>query len=565
MKFLASQISYFLSQRQVRQNLQGLFQYLVALLAVIGFYAFLFHVIMLYAEGQEHSWITGIYWTLTVMSTLGFGDITFESDLGRAFSIVVLISGVILLLIMLPFTFIRFFYAPWLEAQIRLRAPRRAPPRINGHVIICNYDSITPGLIQRLKIQNIPYFVIEPEPTKAAHLHDDEVSTVTGDIDDRATYDRLEVGKASMVFANLDDVTNTNITVTVREASRDVSIACLVEGSDSVDVLELSGASHVVALKQRLGEQLANRVNAGRSCIHGIGTFKDQMVAEFPIQGTQFKGSSVREAQLRELTGVTIVAIWEKGKLLPVDPDRRLSETSVPVVIGTRGQMNRLETLAPSQRRSGPILVIGGGKVGRAVTRSLKRRGVRVHLIERKPGLKTKLEGIAAKLFIGDASDRDLLMQAGLLDAPSVVLTTNDDAMNIFLAIYCRRLHPQIQIISRSTYERNIVALQRAGADFVLSYSSLGVETVYALIQGRPPIILGAEAEFFEVPVPESLVDMTLSESEIGAKTGLIVVAVEEGENLTTNPPPNKTLTRDAKLAMVGNASQRRLFQRTFR
>ena len=41
-------------------------------------------------EGQAHSWLTGLYWTLTVMSTLGFGDITFHSDLGRAFSIVVL-------------------------------------------------------------------------------------------------------------------------------------------------------------------------------------------------------------------------------------------------------------------------------------------------------------------------------------------------------------------------------------------------------------------------------------------------------------------------------------------
>jgi voltage-gated potassium channel len=61
------------------------------------------------------------------MSTLGFGDITFTSDIGRVFSVVVLVSGIILLLIVLPFAFIRFFYAPWLEAQIRLRAPRRVP------------------------------------------------------------------------------------------------------------------------------------------------------------------------------------------------------------------------------------------------------------------------------------------------------------------------------------------------------------------------------------------------------------------------------------------------------
>ena len=54
-------------------------------------------------EGEQHSWITGFYWTLVVMTTLGFGDITFTSDVGRLFSILVLLSGVVLLLVMLPF------------------------------------------------------------------------------------------------------------------------------------------------------------------------------------------------------------------------------------------------------------------------------------------------------------------------------------------------------------------------------------------------------------------------------------------------------------------------------
>lgn len=70
--------------------------------------------------------MTGFYWTLVVMSTLGFGDITFTSDIGRAFSVLVLLSGVILLLILLPFVFIKFF-APWMEAQARSRAPRELP------------------------------------------------------------------------------------------------------------------------------------------------------------------------------------------------------------------------------------------------------------------------------------------------------------------------------------------------------------------------------------------------------------------------------------------------------
>jgi hypothetical protein len=122
-KFLTSQISYFLNERAARQNISALLKYVLFTAAVIAVYSVLFHLIMLHAEGRYHSWITGIYWTLTVMTTLGFGDITFTSDIGRLFSIVVLLSGIVLLLILLSFMFIRLFYAPWLEAQIRLRGP----------------------------------------------------------------------------------------------------------------------------------------------------------------------------------------------------------------------------------------------------------------------------------------------------------------------------------------------------------------------------------------------------------------------------------------------------------
>lgn len=182
---------------------------------------------MLYVEGRQFSWLTGLYWTLTVMSTLGFGDITFHSDLGRAFSLVVLLSGIILLLIMLPFAFIRYFYAPWLEAQIHFQTPRSAPPDVSGHVIICEYDSIAPGLIRRLRLNQIPYFVIEPDPRVAAELLSDGISVVQGEIDDRLTYERLHVDRALMVFANAEDTINSNIILTVREVAPDVPIAAV--------------------------------------------------------------------------------------------------------------------------------------------------------------------------------------------------------------------------------------------------------------------------------------------------------------------------------------------------
>ena len=127
MKFFSSQLTSFLHNTTSRRNVRLLLRFIGALIALVTLYSVLFHLIML-AEGRQHSWITGFYWTLTVMSTLGFGDITFVSDLGRLFSIVVLLSGMVLLLILLPFTFIEFFYAPWMQAQAEARAPGSCHP-----------------------------------------------------------------------------------------------------------------------------------------------------------------------------------------------------------------------------------------------------------------------------------------------------------------------------------------------------------------------------------------------------------------------------------------------------
>ena len=146
MKFIPAQVIYFIRSRTTKRNLRLLFKFLLALAAIVIIYSILFHFIMV-LEDREFSWITGFYWTLTVMSTLGFGDIIFASDLGKVFTLVVLMSGIVFLLVMLPFTFIQFFYAPWLEAQSRARTPRELPEDTSGHVILTNFDPITINLV----------------------------------------------------------------------------------------------------------------------------------------------------------------------------------------------------------------------------------------------------------------------------------------------------------------------------------------------------------------------------------------------------------------------------------
>jgi voltage-gated potassium channel len=204
MKFLPSQLAYLTSDPEARGNLRALVKYLAFLAALVTVYAILFHVIKLSVENEPHSWITGFYWTLVVMTTLGFGDITFTSDLGRLFSIVVLLSGVVFLLVMLPFLFIRLFYAPWLEARVRLRAPRFVPPTMQGHVIIAEHDAIAAGLAERLTDDGIPYVILEPDPIRAGHFYADRISVLTGENDSRLTYERAAADWDVFVLGDVD-------------------------------------------------------------------------------------------------------------------------------------------------------------------------------------------------------------------------------------------------------------------------------------------------------------------------------------------------------------------------
>lgn len=566
MKFLSSQFAYLLVDREARGNLRALAQYLAFLAALITLYAVLFHVIKLNVEHEEHSWVTGFYWTLVVMSTLGFGDITFTSDIGRIFSIIVLLSGVVFLLVMLPFLFIRLFYAPWLEARVRQRAPLEAPAGMAQHVIICEYDAIAAGLVERLTADGVPHVVIEPDPMRAARLSGDGLTVVFGPNDSSTTYERAGARRARLVLANDVDTANTNITLTVREIAPDVPVAAIVEEQDSVDILTLSGATAVLPLKHQLGDYLANRVDAGHAESHVIGHFRSLLIAELPARDTpMLVGIAVRDTKLRQDTGLSLVGFWERGKLRPAYPETVIQSDSVLVVAGTAAQMAALDKLLPSRHDTRPpVLVIGSGKVGQAVARALKRKGLTVHAIDRSEAAAGALAGDVDAIFTGDAADRQVLERAGIQTARSVVLTANEDAMNIYLAVYCRRLNPELRIISRITHERNLEAIHRAGADFVLSYNTLGVEAVLSILSGRPPVLLGEGLELFSVRVPASLAGGLLRDSAIGSRTGLSVVALQRGQELIAPLTSETVLSADAELVMLGSHEQRAAFREAF-
>ena len=567
MKGAIGAIANFVRTRRDHSKLKPLtlLPFAVLLTLVISLFSVIFHVLMA-REGQQHEWFTGIYWTLTTMSTLGYGDIVFHSDLGHAFSMVVLITGVILLLIVLPFAFIRFFYAPWLDAQFKTRVSTRVSHHLGSHVIISNYDEVADELIERLWHAGIEGVVIEADPARAASMHADKVPVMRGDLGVRATYENCAFERAGLLLANATDATNTNIVLTAREVSAEVPILATAVTPEAEAVLALAGASQVLLITRRLGRQLANRVPIGSAQALTIGHYKEIAIAEFPIRNTLLGGLTLRDAELRTRTGMTVFAIAKRGHLEPGLPDTLLREDCIGLAVGSVDQVAALNRyLGRSVSGGGRVLVIGGGRVGSEVARALVERGAEVRIVERDPKLRESIEEVSKDVVIGDITDSRVVKRVGIRTAAALVLTTNDDAANIFLAVHGRKLNPDAIIVSRVTHPANVEAIHRAGADFAVSDSQIKIQSVLAAVKGTEPMILGEGLDLFVAEVPRSLEGRILRGSDIFARTGLAVLAIEGDGVVDPHPRPERLLRTGDRLLFVGTASQRDEFERGFK
>ncbi len=559
MKLNISEFIHLIPKNQAR-NITILMKFVLVLTLMVGIYSILFHFLMVY-ENRQFSWVTGFYWTLTVMSTLGFGDITFATDLGKVFSIIVLISGIVFLMTMLPFTFIQFFYLPWLEAQAKAAAPRKLPDGTKGHVILTHYDPVTINLADKFRQYRQSYVIVVEDVQKALELQDLDFKVAVGELTDTDTYRRLGVQDAALVFANVDDMINTNIAFTVREISKEVPIASNADQDDSVDILELAGSSYVFQFTAMLGQSLARRVVGTTTCANVIGEIESLLIAEAPAMRTPLVGKTISKSQLRESAGINVVGVWERGKFEIPSADTMIHSTTVLLLAGSAEQFSAYDRqFGREETYHSPILILGGGRVGRAAAKVLKERGLDYRIIEKN---RNRIKD--HRYILGSAADISVLRKAGISKAPSIIITTHDDAINIYLTIYCRRLNPDVQIISRANHERNISKLHTAGADLVMSYASMAANTIINLFKPDEVLMLAEGLNIFRVAAPPSYVGLSLADSRIQSKTQCNVVAVCGGRDGTCiNPGPAFRFEKDNELILIGSAEAEKRFFRLY-
>jgi Trk K+ transport system NAD-binding subunit len=165
---------------------------------------------------------------------------------------------------------------------------------------------------------------------------------------------------------------------------------------------------------------------------------------------------------------------------------------------------------------------------------------------------------------IGDATDPDVLKEAGVDEATSIAVTTHDDDVNVYLTLYCRRRRPDVQILSRATLEHNVSTLRRAGADVVLSYVPMEANAIFDVLRHGHLMLLAEGLDVFTIAVPRALVGQTIARAGLRAATGVNVLAVRQPGGSAAPPDIQTPLQEGTQLILIGDRDAERSFFNTY-
>lgn len=175
-----------------------------------------------------------------------------------------------------------------------------------------------------------------------------------------------------------------------------------------------------------------------------------------------------------------------------------------------------------SDRMKDHVIVCGLGHVGIRVVESLKALGVAIIAIEKRgvDSFAPDVERLGVPVIYGDARRDDLLLEAGVRVARSIVCATDDDLTNLELSIDARRENPKIRVVMR-VFDQRVAGKVGAALDLDETFSTSalagpivalqavedGVVGVYRLSDGTLRVDM-------EVAAPKGLVGRTVSECE---------------------------------------------------
>jgi voltage-gated potassium channel len=223
----------------------------------------------------------------------------------------------------------------------------------------------------------------------------------------------------------------------------------------------------------------------------------------------------------------------------------------------------RLKVSKRREKLKDHYIVCGYGQMGQIIAAELTAHDVPVLVIENDEAILLRLREKGILHIVGDATEEENLIDAGIMNAKGVVSVVSRDTDNVFIVLTARDLNREMLIYARSHTPGAEKKLIKAGADRVVSPHTTGAARIVHNIL-RPTVIdfldlalsgQGMELSMEELVIPygADLVGRDLIHSGIRGEFNLIIVAIKRCDGrMIYNPSPTEILNAGDILVAIG-------------
>ncbi len=236
-------------------------------------------------------------------------------------------------------------------------------------------------------------------------------------------------------------------------------------------------------------------------------------------------------------------------------------EFQVRAIIGRRKLGLRIKSI------KNHYVICGYGRIGRIISQELKSQKIPLLVVDRDSESRPLLESDDIPYIIDDATNEEVLLEAGIKRAKGLVAVVSSDADNVFITLTARGMNPNLFIVSRAEEERAQRKLLRAGADrVVLPYLIGGQKMAQTII--RPAV-----TDFLEFTVHDKDIELKLEElrvekdsrlngvalvdSGIRQQMNIIIVAIRKADGeMLFNPSSQTRMEAGDTLIALGHGNE---------
>ncbi len=213
---------------------------------------------------------------------------------------------------------------------------------------------------------------------------------------------------------------------------------------------------------------------------------------------------------------------------------------------------------------NGHLIVLGYGDVGKQIVQVLQDSDVHFVVVDLN---KHVLENANFEYIVGNGADEDVLKEAGVESASTVIVTLNSDTDVIFATLITRGLNPGSTIFTRANSVKSIDKIYKAGADYVASLSIVAGQMLAKMTATcmnsvckdiDEDIILyeGIEIEKHYVDKESDLIGKSVAELNIRHTVGCTIIGIKRDSEIITDIVPSIMIKSGDVVAVVGNRDQ---------